>query len=1229
MRREVSVVILLAGLAMAGWLPVEQTTPGQAAVTFTAEGSGSTVIDITIPGLETGVENVAGEEFLHISLVGELASTGDIGLPALPQIVRNLAVPDNGQVQIEVVSAEYRTIPGVKVYPWQKPLTDHDQFQFVIDRDFYNRDIIYPDEQVSVRLVTTWRGLPFATVVISPVRYNPVRQELIVASRLRVRVTHPGEFRQHRVEPWEVRQAASFIDNLERLNLEAGWNDAPGVRYLVIAHSNYTGGWLDSLVTWHMKRGIETRIIAKSSWTATEIKDSVRAEYQRNNPRTLRWVLLVGEYNEVPGYAYPGIGFSDVWYTDLEPPAGDDYFELGIGRFSPSSVSDLANQIQKTLKFQKNPPTNVWTTKATLVAHSEQYPQKYSACSRGIYHFPYAVYRFTFDTVFGGAGGTNAMVSADINEGRVVVNYRGHGSETDWSSWDNTGQSWTASHINALNNGDMTPVVINCCCLNHVLSTGSCLGESWLRKYPGGAVASVGASEASYTIPNHGWDSTLFRCLGDTYRISVPGVRDYRCPIYDLGGMLATADAHIVKYHASGGGIDNARMYLWLGDPALTVWTGQLLSADVTYPSTVPLGNYDLNVNVARQGSPVRDALVCAWKPGEFYVFGYTDNGGNVLLPICATSPGSFSLTVTGQGFVPHEGSILARTTGTPYVTFLRCVINDSMPRGNGDGCINPGEQIILPTWVKNHGDSVGRSVIGRLRISDPYVTITDSVKSFGNVLPRDSAWTGPNGFGFTVAVGCTNGHVIHFILSCRDALDSVWNSHIYLRVGAPRLVYASQVAADTIAGGNGNGRIDPNEFSQLYVGLQNVGYGHANAVTAVLRSGDARFVILDSTGAWGQIRADSIKLNSGDPFVVHALSMPMETEIPCTLRVSAQGGYTAVVPFSVIVGAIRQVDPIPDGPRTPPLYWAYDDIDTFYTERPNFSWVEIRNLGTRLTLSDDQTITINLPTGFGPWVFYGQAYYQISICSNGWVAPGQTSVTTYNNTQLPNSSMPPMVCLNWDDLYPPAGGGVWYYHDTANHRFIVEYDSVRYYSGSNYDKNQLVIYDTTVTFGDNEFVVQYLTANQTSSATVGMQDTTRTIAIECLFNGSYHRGAAPIVPGRAIKFTTDGPTGIAEPKTVTALVPNRLSLMGVPSLFRDRGVLRWQLPVAGAVRLAVYDVTGREVRMLLDGTRSPGVFENVWDGTDNEGCRVPAGVYLCRLSTAGGEVTVRSVLVR
>jgi hypothetical protein len=749
-----------------------------------------------------------------------------------------------------------------------------------------------------------------------------------------------------------------------------------------------------------------------------------------------------------------------------------------------------------------------------------------------------------------------------------------------------------------------------------------------MRKYPGGAVASLGATEASYTIPNHGWDSTLFRALGDTYRVSVPGVRDYVCPVYDLGGMLSVADAHIVKYHASIG-VDNARMYLWLGDPALMTWVGPVATPDVTYPPTVPLGNYDLQVTVMRQGSPVRNALVCAWKPGEFYVTGYTDASGNVTLAINATSPGNFSLTVTAQGITPHRGTILARTTGTPYVTYLRSTVNDSPPRGNGDGCVNPGEQIVLPTWVKNHGDSAGVGVTGTLRISDGYVVLTDSVKNFGTIAAHDSAYTGPNGFGFQVAAGCTNGHMMQFTLRCRDNRDSIWNSRIYLRVGAPYLVYASQLVADTIAGGNNNGRLDPNEFAELRVGLRNTGFGHANAVTATLISGDSRMVIIDQNGAWGQIPAESTRINAADRFVVQTLSMPPETEIPCTLHVAAQGGYSTVVPFTVVVGQMRATDPIPDGPRTPAQFWAYDNVDSFYVEHPEYNWVEIRNQGTRLSLTDDQTVTISLPSGFGPWNFYGQSYTQVSICSNGWVAPGSTTISTYTNTALPNSAMPPAVCVNWDDLYPPAGNGVWYYHDEANHRFIVEWDSVRYYSGSVYDKSEIIIYDTTVTYGDNEVVMQYYRADQTNSATVGEQDPTKTIAIQCLLDGQYHRGSAAVEAGRAIKFTTDDPNAVTEPEAGASRVPVRLALSVAPNPFHRAASIAWQVPVAGRVRLTVFDVTGRAVRTLVQGEHPAGVYISVWDGSDQSGRPVATGTYVYKLETPAGLLTTKAVLLR
>jgi hypothetical protein len=1219
-------------LGFGGWLGVSGRGPAAPEVKMTPDGTGATIIDVTLAGVETSNSAVSGVTYTALSLPGQPAMTDVVGSPALPQIVSTIGLPDHANVSVEVLEAAYETFHEVLVMPAQKPLTDHDEADFTIDPAAYRRDELGPARVAAVASQTVWRDLPLANVVISPVAYNPARRELRVYSHLRIRVNHHGFAARRQVEPWMAYVYRNSIDNFDQLDLDISWNENPGVRYLVIAHSNYAGGWLDSLVNWHHKRGIEARVIAKSGWTDTEVKDSVRAEYNRNNPAVLRWVLLVGEYSEVPQHNYPSVGGTDMWYADLLPPSStDNYFDIGIGRFSPSSVADLGNQIQKTLKFQRDPPTGVdWFSKATLAAHSEEYPLKYSACSRGIYQYPYAYYHYTFDTIFGGTTGTNAMVSADINEGRVVVNYRGHGSETDWSGWDHGGASWTASNINALTNGDLTPVVFNCCCLNHVLSTGTCLGEAWMRKYPGGAVASLGASEASYTIPNHGWDSLLFRCLGDTYTNNVPGVRAYVCPTWDLGWMLNNADAYIVRYYGSIG-VDNAQMYGWLGDPALNVWTGMPIAPDVVYPPAVPMGDYDVNVSVTRQGSPVANALVCLWKQGEFYATAYTNSGGTATVHINSLTPGEFAVTVTGHTILPFEGTCLARTSGTAYVTYLRHVVDDSAG-GNNDGSVNPGETINLPTWVKNHGDSTARSLSARLTIADPFITLTDSVKSYGDVPAHDSAYTGTNGFGFAVAPGCTNGHMVHFVMQCRDVYDSVWISHVYLRVGAPSLVYVGTAADDNVPGGNGNGRLDPNETADLIVTLRNVGFGNAANVTAVLRSGDTRLVVGDSLGNFGTIPAEGTGTNDADRFTVTTLAMAPETQVSCTLHVTC-GGIQQTMPFMLMVGEIRSVDPIPDGPRTPALYYAYDNVDTFYVQSPEFNWVEIRGVGTPVTLSDDQTVVVNLPTAFGPFRFYGQNYTQVSICGNGWVGLGSTTSSAYSNTALPSTSLPPMFCLNWDDLYPPTGGGVRYYHDEANHRFVVQWDSVAYYGNrSVFEKNQVILYDTTVAAVDGNCVavLQYLTANQTNSATVGEQDPTRAIAIQALFDNVYHRGSAPIVAGRAIKFTTDPPVvGVGEPAAGTARLPRSLRIGATPNPVRVAASISWQLPAAGRVKLAVYDVTGRLVRTLVNGPVAAGDHLTPWDSRDDAGRLVANGMYLYRLETEGGKLATKAVVLR
>ena len=68
-----------------------------------------------------------------------------------------------------------------------------------------------------------------------------------------------------------------------------------------------------------------------------------------------------------------------------------------------------------------------------------------------------------------------------------------------------------------------------------------------------------------------------------------------------------------------------------------------------------------------------------------------------------------------------------------------------------------------------------------------------------------------------------------------------------------------------------------------------------------------------------------------------------------------------------------------------------------------------------------------------------------------------------------------------------------------------------------------------------------------------------------------------------------------------------------------------FQLKQAGAVSLKIYDISGRLVRAVSDEFRDTGRGTIFWDGTDDSGQDVPAGVYLCRVRGPGLDI-VRKV---
>jgi hypothetical protein len=64
-------------------------------------------------------------------------------------------------------------------------------------------------------------------------------------------------------------------------------------------------------------------------------------------------------------------------------------------------------------------------------------------------------------------------------------------------------------------------------------------------------------------------------------------------------------------------------------------------------------------------------------------------------------------------------------------------------------------------------------------------------------------------------------------------------------------------------------------------------------------------------------------------------------------------------------------------------------------------------------------------------------------------------------------------------------------------------------------------------------------------------------------------------------------------------------------------------------VRLAIYNVAGRFVRLLIEGVMDAGVHLADWDGKDGRGQDAAAGVYIAKLQAGEKVLTQKMVLTR
>jgi hypothetical protein len=124
-----------------------------------------------------------------------------------------------------------------------------------------------------------------------------------------------------------------------------------------------------------------------------------------------------------------------------------------------------------------------------------------------------------------------------------------------------------------------------------------------------------------------------------------------------------------------------------------------------------------------------------------------------------------------------------------------------------------------------------------------------------------------------------------------------------------------------------------------------------------------------------------------------------------------------------------------------------------------------------------------------------------------------------------------------------------------------------------------------------------------------------------------YYRLTAVDIHGNESASTLLLPQGAL---AVEGALPAQLAFAApAPNPARGSTVLRFSLPRDASVRLALYDVSGRRVRTLVQGAQAAGEHAAPWDLRDDEGRAVGAGLYFARLEAEGRTFTQRVMTLR
>jgi hypothetical protein len=100
--------------------------------------------------------------------------------------------------------------------------------------------------------------------------------------------------------------------------------------------------------------------------------------------------------------------------------------------------------------------------------------------------------------------------------------------------------------------------------------------------------------------------------------------------------------------------------------------------------------------------------------------------------------------------------------------------------------------------------------------------------------------------------------------------------------------------------------------------------------------------------------------------------------------------------------------------------------------------------------------------------------------------------------------------------------------------------------------------------------------------------------------------------------------TGVVE-DIYSNVVPDKFELsQNYPNPFNPSTKIQYSMLEASNVKIAIYNILGQRVAVLVDGFRNTGTYEVTWDASN-----LPTGIYIYRLQAGSVEVSKKMTLLK